>query len=244
MNTFSYTRYCDYTRFVDFKRLDFIIHTLEANYGAAKNKVMGLDIGCGKGNITLPLTSLGYKMLGVDIYARAIDICIQKKEKLFSGHQDYPKFLAGDAENLSFRQGDNFDFVICSEVLEHVRHPEKVLKSLDSCLKQNGILIVTVPNGFGPYSLVFDQLRNKIVHKLVPRIGPSEHVQYFTFSAITKLIKGAGFEVLKVKHSDFISFLPLLVKSDRFCVWDCKLADSLFHPMVSGWFLVYRKKGN
>ena len=238
----SYARYTDYYRYVDFKRLDFIVDTVEANYGAVRNKVMGLDIGCGIGKMTLPLASLGYQMLGVDMDAEAIKAGSLRKAKLFGEHRDSPQFLVGDAENLSFLRSDYFDFVICSELLEHLRHPEKALNSLCSVLKKSGLLIVTAPNGYGPYSLVFDQFRNRVVSKWFRRIGASEHVQSLTLSALRRLIEEAGFRVLKVKHSDFISFLPLMVRFDRFCYWDCKLADRLFPQLVSGWYLACQKK--
>jgi 2-polyprenyl-3-methyl-5-hydroxy-6-metoxy-1,4-benzoquinol methylase len=237
----SYSKYTDYYRYVDFKRLDFFVHTLETSFGSFKNKVIGLDIGCGKGNITFPLASLGYHMLGIDINAEAIKAGSLRKAELFGENQDNPQFLVGDAQNLPSLRADYFDFIICSELLEHLRYPVKALDSLNYVLKKDGLLIVTVPNCYGPYSLIFDQFRNKVASKLVPRIGASEHAQYITLSVITRLINNAGFKVLKVRHSDFISFLPLLVRSDKFCYWDCKLADKLPSSLVSGWYLACQK---
>jgi ubiquinone/menaquinone biosynthesis C-methylase UbiE len=183
-------------------------------------------------------------MTGIDINAGEIKTSNLRKAELFDEQQYYPQFLKGDAENLSLLKPASFDFIICSEVLEHLRHPEKTLSSLYCILKQNGLFIVTVPNGYGPYSLIFDQFRNKIVSKLFSRIEPSEHVQAFTFSAFTRLIEKAGFKILKVNHSDFISFMPLLVQFDRFCVWDCKLADKLPPQLASGWYLACQKKSD
>ena len=91
------------------------------------------------------------------------------------------------------------------KVLEHLNHPERALSSINAILEENGLLIVTVPNGYGPYSLLFDHFRNKIASKIFPNVGYSDHVQAFTLSRILNLIKKAGFEVLKVQHSDFIS---------------------------------------
>jgi len=42
---------------------------------------------------------------------------------------------------------------------------------------------------------------------------------------VKKLVADAGFDLTDVKHSDIISFLPILVRSNTFCYYDCKLAD-------------------
>lgn len=54
-----------------------------------------------------------------------------------------PDVLA-DAANLPF--GNNiFDVVICSELLEHLYDPERVLREVMRVLKPNGIFLITVP---------------------------------------------------------------------------------------------------
>ena len=232
----DYYNYTEYTRHVDFKRLDFIVQSIR-DY-AIKTNLKGLDLGCGKGNVTVPLESIGYKMIGIDISPENIE---EAKSKQII--KDNPIFIVGDAENLALEKR-NFDFVVCTEVLEHLKHPENVLNSINEILKEDGLLIVTVPNGYGPYSLIYDHFRNKVLSKIFPKIGRSDHVQAFTLSKITNLLKEAGFEVLNVKHSDFISFLPIFVKSKRFSYYDCKLADKLPSFFVSGYYIACRKKSN
>lgn len=110
-------------------------------------------------------------------------------------------------------------------------------------LKDKGILVVTVPNGYGLYSLIYDHFRNKVLARIISeKVGPSLHLQTFSLGRIKKSIEEAGFEVLKIGNSDFVSFLPLLVKINGSCYWDCKLADRLPSQLVSGWFLLCQKK--
>ncbi|MCL0048701.1 methyltransferase domain-containing protein [Dehalococcoidia bacterium] len=235
----SYHEYSSYTRYVDFKKLDFIVQVISERFPPQSN-ACGLDLGCGKGDVTFPLASLGYQMTGIDISPKAISIAESRKVEFF-GSREYPKFLVSDTEKLNSLTLS--DFVICSEVLEHLRDSENTLYSVSRVLKKGGILVVTVPNGYGLYSLIYDQFRNRIVSKILPQIGLSSHIQSFTLAGMERLISRGGFRIYKIRNSDFISFLPLLAKSDKFCQLDCALANKLPPPpLVSGWYLACQKE--
>lgn len=229
----EYHKHTTYMRFVDFKRLDFIVQSLKKY--STKKDTWGLDLGCGRGNITVPLAYLGYNMMGIDISPENIRIAKSKQIT-----RDNPLLFIGDAENLTLERAD-FDFVVCSEILEHLNHPEYALNSIREILKEKGVLIVTVPNGYGPYSLIYDRFRDLVISKIFD-IPLTDHIQFFTLSKIKNLITEAGFDVLNVNHSDFISFLPIISKSKGISMLDCKLADKLPHRVVSGYYILCRKK--
>jgi len=60
------------------------------------------------------------------------------------------KFIHGLVGELSLNQ---FDCVIISEVLEHLDSPEALLRASLPYLAEPGLLIVTVPNGYGEFEL-------------------------------------------------------------------------------------------
>jgi 2-polyprenyl-3-methyl-5-hydroxy-6-metoxy-1,4-benzoquinol methylase len=62
------------------------------------------------------------------------------------------RFDVVSAERL-VADGHRYHAIICSEVLEHLHDPGKLLSVLHQSLQDNGILIVTVPNGNGPREL-------------------------------------------------------------------------------------------
>ena len=49
---------------------------------------------------------------------------------------------------------EKYHAVICSEVLEHLHEPGKLLAVLHAILHDDGVLLVTVPNGTGPRELL------------------------------------------------------------------------------------------
>ena len=54
-----------------------------------------------------------------------------------------------------------FDVIICSEVLEHLEDPTIILKKLNKSLYTDGILLGSVPNGYG-----LTEIEKFLIHKL------------------------------------------------------------------------------
>ncbi|UCE72849.1 MAG: class I SAM-dependent methyltransferase, partial [Methanomassiliicoccales archaeon] len=51
----------------------------------------------------------------------------------------------GNAESLPFKSG-TFDLAIATEVLEHVRHPKKMINEVHRVLSRNGMWLLSTPN--------------------------------------------------------------------------------------------------
>lgn len=102
-----------------------------------------LDVGCGTGNqLTKPLAERfpGIVFRGVDSDEATIE-CAQEANAL---------------PNLTFNLdvAGTYDLIIASEVLEHVDDPVDFLLSLRSLLtSESSCIVVTVPNGFGPFEV-------------------------------------------------------------------------------------------
>jgi 2-polyprenyl-3-methyl-5-hydroxy-6-metoxy-1,4-benzoquinol methylase len=114
-----------------------------------REKINILDYGCGTGeHLTVPLGRGGDEVWGVDPHEPSV---IAAK-----GSNTLPnvRFSAEPLESLRSRK-ETVDVVICSEVLEHTTDPGDVLKRLAVLLKDEGRLIISVPNGYG----CFEHLR-------------------------------------------------------------------------------------
>ena len=217
-----YKSYTEYKSYSEIKKLEFIVNTINKHYSKSQaNKVKILDIGCGKGNISLPLASLGYQIYGIDLNPNEIAY-VKKKNQFYNA-----SFEIMDAERL--KGESTWDIVICSEIFEHLSSPKKLLIRLSEIIKSNGILIITIPNGYGPYELLFETPLRLIGYDLCG------HKQNYSLKNFSELLN-EFFSISIIKHSDFISFWPIIREVNLLVKIDYAIADILPHYLVSGWY--------
>jgi len=95
-----------------------------------------LDFGSGSGTHSIACAQKGCDVFSLDISKRMLDFAqIRFKKRGLLGH------FISSLEEIS---GEQFDFIICDDVLEHVEDPIKVLKSFIQILKPNGLLHLDV----------------------------------------------------------------------------------------------------
>jgi 2-polyprenyl-3-methyl-5-hydroxy-6-metoxy-1,4-benzoquinol methylase len=131
------------------KRLEFIAARLEECRAARGGRIEVLDFGCGTGvMITRPLARLGHDVTGIDIDA----VSIRQAQRLNANPAlANLRYVVGRLEAQPWE--GRFDAVVASEVLEHIGDPAAFLGMLARCLKRDGLLILTVPNGYGPFEI-------------------------------------------------------------------------------------------
>ena len=116
----------------------------------------GLDAGCGEGHLLAYL----YRRDAVDKMA-AIDLD-QRKLDYARRHYPYCTYQAGNIQQLDF--DDNvFDFVISTEVFEHLPDPQRALRELQRVVKPSWHLIISVP--FEPFFHWGNLVRGKYWHR-------------------------------------------------------------------------------
>ncbi|HEX2221765.1 MAG TPA: class I SAM-dependent methyltransferase [Candidatus Limnocylindria bacterium] len=92
-----------------------------------------LDAGCGTG---LNLASLPEGSTGLDINPRNVALIRQRLPR--------HNVVEGDLEAMPFEDG-SFSTVVCTEVLEHVPHPDRALAEIRRVLAPGGRLLGSVP---------------------------------------------------------------------------------------------------
>ncbi|MBA4225851.1 MAG: bifunctional 3-demethylubiquinol 3-O-methyltransferase/2-polyprenyl-6-hydroxyphenol methylase [Hyphomonas sp.] len=129
-------------------RLKFIRETAERHFGRPKGQLRPLDglrlldIGCGGGLVSEPMTRLGAKVTGVDASEANI------KTALTHAAEQGLKidYRAGTAEGLLASGEAAFDIVLNMEVVEHVADPAQFLKDTARLVRPGGLMIVATLN--------------------------------------------------------------------------------------------------
>jgi trans-aconitate methyltransferase len=139
-----------------------------------------VDVGCGQGELLREISAAipGAQVHGADLSEQSL---IDSRARnptfdLFELNLTHERF----AEQYSARLAA-FDFLVCSEVLEHIPDHELAARHLLELLRPSGVAIVTVPGG---KMSAFDKV-----------IG---HQRHYTPAKLEKMLADAGFEVTEV----------------------------------------------
>ncbi len=99
-----------------------------------------LDIGCGGGLLSEPMSRLGAKVTGIDASDKNINVA-----KLHSKKNNLKiNYFCSSPEK--FKIKDKFDVILNMEIVEHVEDVSLFLKSCTELLKKNGIMFVATLN--------------------------------------------------------------------------------------------------
>ena len=103
-------------------------------------KINILDIGCGGGLLSEPMTRLGASVTGIDASDKNINIAKlhAKKNKLKIN------YLCSSPENLKIKK--KFDVILNMEIIEHVEDINFFISSCSKLLKKNGLMFIATLN--------------------------------------------------------------------------------------------------
>lgn len=175
-----------------------------------------LNAGCGDGFFDIFLKNKTKQLHSIDINKGEIEIA-----KILNP-DDKVTYHVGTVEKLPFP--DNFfDYVLCTDVLEHLKNDQKAISELIRVLRKGGRLIVTVPTKNFPF--FYDPVNyvlNRLGRKLKMGIWGWGHERLYTFSLLEKRV---GLKVVKRKCFTFSlasffensynsAFLSRFVKND------------------------------
>ena len=145
-----------------------------------------LDVGCGEGFTLKKLEErkIGKKTEGIDYSDEAIRL----------GKQMYPELNLSIGNVYDLKYKDNlFDLALCTEVLEHLKDPEKAAGEIRRVSSK--YVVFSVPND--PFFIMANFLRGKYLKSFG---NHPEHINHWTAWGFKKFLNKCGYEVVKAKH--------------------------------------------
>ena len=193
-------------------RLGFIRDTAAAHFGrqrAALRPFEGLsllDIGCGGGLLSEPMSRMGFAVTGVDASERNVKIA-----SLHAKEADLAiDYRATTAEALA-ASGSTYDVVLNMEVVEHVADLDFYLESCAALVRPGGLTFVATINKTLK-ALALAKIGAEYVLGWLPR-GTHDWNKFVAPSQLRALLARTGLSVMKTQG---VAFDPL--------AWDWRLS--------------------
>ena len=103
-------------------------------------KIKILDIGCGGGLLSEPMSRLGADVVGIDASDKNINVAKVHAKK----NNLKIEYICSSPEKLEIKT--KFDVILNMEIIEHVDNVEHFLKACSNLLKKNGIMFIATLN--------------------------------------------------------------------------------------------------
>jgi methionine biosynthesis protein MetW len=144
-----------------------------------------LDVGCGAGALGAALREeRGIEVMGLELSA---DAAARARERL-----DAVIVADLDAlDDLPFERG-SFDAMVFGDVLEHLRDPHRLLRTLRPWLADDGALVCSIPN-VGHWSVVLPLLLQDRWPYEDAGLLDRTHVHFFTLTEAELMLRECGF---------------------------------------------------
>lgn len=146
-----------------------------------------LDVGCGGGLISEPLSRLGGTVTGIDPSPGNVETA-RAHAKTSRLEIDY---RAARAEDLA-DAGEAFDIVVCLEVIEHVPDPAAFIGTLGQLAKPGGLVVLSTLNRTAK-SFALAIVGAEYVLGWVPR-GTHDWNRFITPHELERFCRSAGLE--------------------------------------------------
>lgn len=156
-----------------------------------------LDVGCGTGDTAIAAKHrFGLQeVVGIESFEPAALVAQTRLDRV----------IVGDVEQFKFDLPQNhFDCIICADVLEHTKDPWMVLKNLRHFLRDDGVLIASIPNirhVVPMLKILFDRFEYQ-----ESGILDKTHLRFFTLHTIRRMFHETGYLIQQVNTNRSISW--------------------------------------
>jgi 2-polyprenyl-3-methyl-5-hydroxy-6-metoxy-1,4-benzoquinol methylase len=151
-----------------------------------------LDIGCGSGRLGESLRKEGKasNIIGVEIFRPAA----QYAEKT------YDHVYVGNIESMELDFYEQFDFIVCGDIIEHLVDPWRFLGRINHWLKKDGIVLCTLPN-IRFWLILYEIIFLGVWRYRDDGILDKTHLRFFTNKTAKEIFNDNNFDII---HTEII----------------------------------------
>ena len=199
-------------------RIEYIIEKIKLHFNISKemknNRYLEnlkiLDIGCGGGLISEPLSRLGGKVTGIDASEKNVKVA-----KLHAKKNNLKiRYLQNSPEK--FEEYNSYDIILNLEIVEHVDDINLYIKSCEKLLKKNGLMFTaTINRTFTSYVKAI--IGAEYVLRWLP-IGTHEWSKFIKPEELENYLNKNNFNTIDVKGLEFNPLFRKWKRSDDFSV--------------------------
>ena len=188
-------------------RIEYITDKIKEHFNLKKDKanylngLSILDIGCGGGLISEPMSRLGANVTGIDASEKNINIA-----KLHSKKNGLKiNYLNTSPENI--KDFEKFDIILNLEIIEHVDNVSLYIKSCNKLLKKKGLMFTaTLNRTFTSYAKAI--IGAEYLLRWLP-VGTHDWNKFIKPEELESFLSEEKFSTLDIKG---LKFNPLLSK--------------------------------
>lgn len=146
-----------------------------------------LDLGCGAG-------ALG-QLLSQQKHCTVDGVTLSDEEASLA-QPYYRDLLVADLEQLNLTEaftGRQYDCIVCADVLEHLKQPERILAACQGLLAPQGQLLISIPNA--AYSGLLLELMHGEFRYRAEGLLDRTHLRFFTRQSLIRFLTEQGWAI-------------------------------------------------
>lgn len=180
-----------------------------------------LDMGCGAGTLSVALAKQNKNVTGIDSSPEYLKLAREKSKGL------QVRFICADVA--ACRVKKQYDAVILSGVLEHIRDDAALLGKVHKLLKKGGELVI-LTSAYSKLYSAFD--------------ASTGHCRRYDRQPLVSLLEQNGFRIKKVRYWDALGLLILLLARllGSVPVSAKTLGNPALDAMLNSWFEIFENK--
>lgn len=145
-----------------------------------------LDVGCSDGYLAALFYARGYEVTGV--------------ERPGGFSEKFPpevRLVVHDLEQGLPQLSEKYDYIVCADILEHLRDPAALLRQVRDTLAPGGMLIASLPNS-GNFWFRLNVLLGRFPQE-DKGLFDRTHVRFYMWRGWQELLRETGFHITSVR---------------------------------------------